>query len=437
MDLRSRAPSQHRPRCRREAAPWPPHGCLWAILLVFALSSGPAPVRAQQGLNEALVDLEDDSNQARIAAFPRALEQVFTKLSGRRPQTVSPERQSEIASAALLVQKYRYQKSPSGDGMTLWVSFDEQALAESAKRAGVKVWAGPRRAPLLWVALISGERAALVGPDSEDNLAEILLDAAWRRGLPVRLPLLDLEDRMRVKPEAVGVGDQKALVKASERYPAGPLVAARVEQAGDTGWTARWQMLGAGKRVNWLSQGVTPGEALAAGVDGLAELIAARDAASVGGTRAGNADPAAGKTTRDRDAGAAAGKTTRDRDAGAATVETTRDTDAGAATVETTRDRDAGAATVETTRDRDAGAATVETVEIAVRGILSRGDRRRVMAYLRELDGVTRFATLPRQGRSARFRMDVPGGEKALRRMISSGRMLEPDGAGPGYRMLR
>ena len=349
-------------------------------VLLLALTPA-AMADFEEGLTEALVILEDESDQARIAAFPRALDQVFTKLSGRRPAQSSQMRDSELNKAALLVQRYRYRTSPSGQAPRLWVRFDAAALAESAQRAGVEVWAEPRPAPLLWVALGSAENADLIAPASEDGLDRVLLDAAWRRGLPLRLPLMDLEDRMRVKPEGVQSADVDMLVSASERYPAsGPVVGASVEQGAEGGWVARWLMLNSGEQTSWRSGGASPEQALEAGVDGLADLIAPRYVA----------EPALPSDTKQDD------------------DEQLRSVSNGS-----------------------------ETIEIAVRGVGFGGDYGALMDYLRKLEGVSRFSMLPNEDERARFRLDVFGGEEAFRDIIARDDVLEPDGADSEYRMRR
>jgi hypothetical protein len=250
-----------------------PRGLLAAA---FLLATSPGGL-AQTALVEALVTVPDSSNQARIEAIPRALDQVFDKLSGHRSAASSPERKDELARAALAVHQYQYRLSPSGGPMTLWVLFDEQAVAEAAWRAGVEVWRGPRPEPLVWPLARSEGRLEVVDPELLGDVSKAIDDAAWRRGLRVRLPLLDLEERSRLTAQALASDTERTLLEASERYPTGPVTVAQIGSVDSHGGRiVDWLMLDGGSTTRWRSRGGSVTEALVAGADALVDVIATR-----------------------------------------------------------------------------------------------------------------------------------------------------------------
>lgn len=251
-----------------------PVRALIAALICLGMLSD---ARADQAMNEALVPVADSSETERVKAFSSALAQVFAKWSGQRLPSGSGVG-AELKRAPELVAQYRYRRAKGSAGRSLWVRFDAEGVEAAVRRAGIPVWSTQRPTALLWVALGDGKQVDLVAPDSESGLDREIMDAAWKRGLPLRFPLLDLEDRIRVKPQDVRDLDQAVLSEASRRYPAGPVVGVRVEPEQADTWKADWRMLDAGRSETWHSGGGSPGAALAAGVDELADRLVARHA---------------------------------------------------------------------------------------------------------------------------------------------------------------
>jgi uncharacterized protein len=204
--------------------PWP------ALLagLALGLAALGADAARIDGLYEAEVDVED----GRDAAFRAALGEVLVRITGRRDAAASPELEPLLQAASSYVQQFR-QPAPG----RLWAAFDGAALARDLARLGQPVWGAERPSTLAWVAVDAGGGQRFVVASEaelpeEAALRDELLVAARSRGLPLVLPLMDVEDRASASFAEVWGGFDDAVRSASARYGVDGILVGRLS-AGD------------------------------------------------------------------------------------------------------------------------------------------------------------------------------------------------------------
>jgi hypothetical protein len=134
-----------------------------------------------------------------------------------------------------------------------------------------------------WVALDRGAGAReLLGADDAAGLGAAVAAAAAARGVPLVVPLLDLEDRAALDASAVWGGFRDAIENASARYGAEGQLVGRAYRVLPTLWEARWTLMLPGGEREWLSQGPNAASVLADGAAEVADLLASRYATYVG-----------------------------------------------------------------------------------------------------------------------------------------------------------
>jgi hypothetical protein len=129
---------------------------------------------------------------------------------------------------------------------------------------------------LLWVAVDGGqgERAVLPAagapPDTTQEMADLLESIrtsntaiADQRGLPITLPLLDLEDMNQIEFADVWGGFEQSLLPASTRYGADAVLVGRIRVT-QFGQEVEWLLLRDGQRR--LTAGTDVAEGLRAGL---------------------------------------------------------------------------------------------------------------------------------------------------------------------------
>lgn len=252
------------------------------LAVAFGLCLLALPLAAQElDLYEGEVVVSSQADAERRAALPRALAQVFVKLTGDARADQDPVLASRLADAGRLLQRYRYRQDvvPEAGGarvrLFLLARFDPAGVDALLADAGRSVWPTPRPAPLLWLAIDDGRGPRLVA-SAQAAAVSALTTRARNRGLRVAFPLLDLEDQRAIAVEDVWNDRHQAIAAASGRYQAPVQLVGRMQRSGSS-WDAQWTLLDNGQVLHrWQASDPDPVVVLAAGADGAADALTAR-----------------------------------------------------------------------------------------------------------------------------------------------------------------
>jgi len=195
-----------------------------------------------------LVIGQDDKE--RKTAIRTAMEKVLIKVSGRRDVVYAPEVEQALSNAMQHVQQFRYKpleepEESADEGAVaaeadapvekvikytqqLWVSFDTKAVNQIMLGAGLPIWGHARPTTLLWLAVEEQGERYILGGNVNDEMKNGLMQSAEDRGLPLLVPLLDLEDQAAVRITDIWGNCKEVINNASLRYqPEDSLVARR------------------------------------------------------------------------------------------------------------------------------------------------------------------------------------------------------------------
>lgn len=209
------------------------------------------------------------------AAQAQALGDVLIKVTGKRDILTQPEVVRALAAPGDYVQHYGYQDV--GPVKFLKADFDVtkvNALIAQSKFALL----GPARPQLaVWLVLDQGERRIL--PDqSSDGWAAALRTQAQAMGLPISIPLMDLDDNMAVNATDVWGRFADPILAASQRYGAEMVVLGKLTPDGkeEGKWSIDWSLYGAkaGGELSELTKGEGAGTQ-AEVAQGFADALAA------------------------------------------------------------------------------------------------------------------------------------------------------------------
>ena len=258
---------------------------LFFLLLCSSVFSLPALAVEIEGLYTAQVPVKTQEQRERFQRYPEAISQAIVKMSGDTRAPDRPELAEVIANGRRLVQRYHY--SPLGDhadpllkeeGYThkLVVLFDGELLTQALVQAGVPLWGRTRPEVLVWLAIEDREVRYVLAADASEELESHLMEASKRRGLPVLLPLMDLEDQLKVRFADVWGGFRQPVLDAAARYAADAVLVGRLYRAEQGPWEARWTLFQGRDTLHWRSTAWSQGRAIDSGIDGAADHIAAR-----------------------------------------------------------------------------------------------------------------------------------------------------------------
>lgn len=278
------------------------HPVSWLLLGCFAaglyLSSTVARAVEVKDLFATEVAVEDQSAARRDDAFQAGLGNVLVKVSGARDILTAPGAGPIMQKAARYVQRYHYfdkplekadgdvlpKESPEATQPYISIEFDGEALQRDLRNAGLPVWSANRPQVLVWLGAVQGPRERfIVSEDSGEDVRNLLMAAAQRRGVPLILPLMDLEDRHHVAFVDISAGFTDNLSQASERYNVRVVLVGYLNKGRDGDWTVEWSVLRDNVSSSWREAGVDLQQAVDSGVDGLADILASRYASSSSG----------------------------------------------------------------------------------------------------------------------------------------------------------
>jgi len=252
-----------------------------AAALLWGLWVPGASAVQVSGLYQTEVSVAGQDLEEQRRALRSALTQVLIKVSGQRGVTGNEGIGAALKDPARYVQQYRYRvvrddTAPSAEpGQVLWAKFDRDAVNRLLRESGLSVWGRERPAVLIWLAVEEGSRRRLLGGDDGGQLVSALQSRAAERGLPLVLPLLDLEDQSRLRVTDVWGNFQDTVLAASGRYASDAVLVARAYRVLPGLWEAHWTLLEGDGAVAWTTQADVPGGLLEEGIDRAADTLAA------------------------------------------------------------------------------------------------------------------------------------------------------------------
>ncbi|MCZ6888632.1 MAG: DUF2066 domain-containing protein [Gammaproteobacteria bacterium] len=175
-----------------------------------------------------------------------ALQQVLTRLTGLRNVPMSEPVLDALARPERYYAQYSFTSWPNGES-GFQVRFESEALRALINRASLPIWGANRPKILAWLVIDSEPEREVLGAASLHPLAVGIRARARARGLPVALPLMDLEDQLSVGPSAVWGSLSETLYVASARYEADLLLIGRATERAMGTWVTSWEF--------WLQDG--------------------------------------------------------------------------------------------------------------------------------------------------------------------------------------
>ena len=212
-----------------------------------------------------------------------AMGRLLTRVTGQADAVLVPALEDLVQNAAQFVVQRGYP-----DRENLLVTFDSRAVGDVLVQRNQPIWGEERPMTLLWVAIdagfgergiLSAETLATARSDAliavEDELRAQLELAASERGLPITLPLWDLQDAGAIDFIDVWGGFSDRVRQASGRYGADAVLSGRVRVT-ERGLAVQWTLLRGSRQF------ILPGGSLRSGLDRLADLYA-DEFSSIGG----------------------------------------------------------------------------------------------------------------------------------------------------------
>lgn len=203
------------------------------LVVCLALAASPLFAEPLRTLYQVREPVPSQQADARGEALQRAFDTLLLRLTGDADSAGKPALAELRKDPQKLISRYGY------EGDSLVVDFDPATTERTLRQAGLALWGANRPVVLAWWLSETANGTQLLG-DAQDG-ATTLQAAARHRGLPLRLPLADLQEQLAATPETLGAADAQALREPSERYAADALLTVHARE-GEERWQARWNL---------------------------------------------------------------------------------------------------------------------------------------------------------------------------------------------------
>ena len=259
----------------------------FAFLTFLLLTVTASSATAEQSIDlyRTQILVKSQSEEDRNAAISTSLANIVVRISGRRDSLKQPLIKRALQRSGPYLSSFSYGESDQilvQDEVEivateLTLKFSASAVDALLRRAQLPFWPASRPSILLW--LVQDDRVDGRLYSTDGDYLQVIKHTAGGRGLPLKQPLLDLEDQMRVSVDDLWNFNSDSIQAASKRYGADIVVVGRfseISRGGQSRWFANWQI--------WRGDGdsllETEGESVTAtlreGVERVADDLASR-----------------------------------------------------------------------------------------------------------------------------------------------------------------
>ena len=200
------------------------------------------------GLYQQRVAVENETGAERSRAFALAFNRMIVKVTGAETRLEHPAIRAAAQRAGDYVQAFGYAtgeaEGPAAGQRYLDVQFSAPLINQLLAGADIAVWDSNRPSVLVWMAVqdAAGQRS-LLSAESGPEIIDYMRRFSEERGLPIIFPLLDIEDRRNLPPDAIWNQDEAAIRSASNRYDPDSILAGRLLFTPTGELVGLWQFL--------------------------------------------------------------------------------------------------------------------------------------------------------------------------------------------------
>lgn len=179
-------------------------------------------------LYTAKVALDSQTQQDQNSAIKSALKAVFVKASGDVGVLSNSVVKSETRNYSKYLTQFNYVNENGVNHLV--ASFDEARVTQLLFQQNIPFWGRLRPLVLFWVVAEDGLSRRIISESGESTLHNEILNIAEQRGLPVVLPLMDLEDSQNIEISDLWGRFIDPIQRASARYAPETIVIIRVSK---------------------------------------------------------------------------------------------------------------------------------------------------------------------------------------------------------------
>jgi len=156
------------------------------------------------------------------------------------------------------VQQFSYffsEDTGAKDLQYLRLTFDDALVNRLLRQAKQPIWGTNRPSLMMWVAVEGRSNRHLVNAGKKTFWQRAIKQAGEDVGVPILLPLMDLQDETSISLEDVWGLFRGKLEEASQRYRPEAVLGGRVYQTTSGLWAGRWLLIFEGEAISFVTEG--------------------------------------------------------------------------------------------------------------------------------------------------------------------------------------
>ncbi|MDH5630292.1 MAG: DUF2066 domain-containing protein [Gammaproteobacteria bacterium] len=176
--------------------------------------------------------VSDQSQTTRWNMAVQGLKEVLVRKTGGEAILAVEGTENAISKVTTYLQKYQYKQEPMSPdsnrkALFLQLDFEPRLIDDLIKSSGIPIWGNNRPVTIMWLAIEEDFKRSIVS-DSHKDISQLMSFNATRRGIPVVLPLMDIEDSSAVTVTDVWGKFDQVMIDGSKRYAADAVVTGRL-----------------------------------------------------------------------------------------------------------------------------------------------------------------------------------------------------------------
>lgn len=223
----------------------------------------------------------DQTTSQRLQAFSDAFRLVLTKVSGSDEAQKNPFISKLAQNSSRYVKQFSYLNRSGFDGagdelmkLHLKVNFDQRLVESLLREHNFPIWGRERPSSLLVINSEVDGNVRLVAGDTAPEVIELLDAAALKMGVPIILPLMDLEDISLVDVADVTARHFNTINMLAARYGPDAIVVGEIVEQGIASWRGAWEVRFAEQIFKWKFAGASRQEVIDQLIAHLASVLA-------------------------------------------------------------------------------------------------------------------------------------------------------------------
>lgn len=196
-----------------------------------------------KNMYSVVLECQTQTEEERGVLFQQGLLEVLSRLQPQMKTNTHPFVERALGKIGDYVDQYSY------EGNTITIRFNSALVDQLTTETGEAVWGKQRPTLLLWLAIEEAQQRRLIGVETDPLLEKKIMTIVHQKGLPVILPLMDLEDMATVTVADVWGEFPSVLKQASRRYAAQAILIGRVVRKTsevldvNERWEGHWELL--------------------------------------------------------------------------------------------------------------------------------------------------------------------------------------------------